>query len=316
MHGRLDSREISDIGDTALSFSEIKALATGNPLLMDKAEADANLTRLQRAERAWFRNRDSLEQAIEQHEDNIRALTREAADIDAAISQRQDTRGDAFFMTVDDQDHRKRAGAGQHLKDRISREVSELHGLRAHTTRLGSFGGFPLRASIETSLGKTNVVLDLDGVPASAVRLSAADVRAADPAGLVSRIENRLQRLEARKQEDLDGIEQGRREIAHARRSLGQAFPQADQLAEGRATARRIDEQLDQIVADSQHKDAKPEPGSVFGVINAVAEARLDGAGSPDWRDQVISSGLAGWMPRPIRSLEAGVERGSPEAGR
>ncbi len=43
MHGRLDSREISDIGDTALSFSEVKALATGNPLLMDKAEADASL---------------------------------------------------------------------------------------------------------------------------------------------------------------------------------------------------------------------------------------------------------------------------------
>jgi hypothetical protein len=33
MHGRLDTREIGDIGDTALSFSEVKALATGNPLL-------------------------------------------------------------------------------------------------------------------------------------------------------------------------------------------------------------------------------------------------------------------------------------------
>jgi len=41
MHGRLDTREIADIGDTALSFSEVKAIATGNPLLIDKAEADA-----------------------------------------------------------------------------------------------------------------------------------------------------------------------------------------------------------------------------------------------------------------------------------
>ena len=40
MRGKLDAREIGDIGDTALSFSEVKALATGNPLLMDKAEAD------------------------------------------------------------------------------------------------------------------------------------------------------------------------------------------------------------------------------------------------------------------------------------
>jgi len=35
MHGRLDAREIGDIGDAALSFSEVKALATGNPLLME-----------------------------------------------------------------------------------------------------------------------------------------------------------------------------------------------------------------------------------------------------------------------------------------
>ena len=60
MRGRLDAREIDDIGDTALSFSEVKALATGNPLLMDKAEADAALARLQRAERAHPRNQDAL----------------------------------------------------------------------------------------------------------------------------------------------------------------------------------------------------------------------------------------------------------------
>jgi hypothetical protein len=50
MHGRLDAREIGEIGNAALSFNEVKALATGNPLLMDKAEADAALARLTRAE--------------------------------------------------------------------------------------------------------------------------------------------------------------------------------------------------------------------------------------------------------------------------
>ena len=56
MRGRLDVREIEDIGDAALSYNEVKALATGNPLLMEKAEADAELTRLERAERAHHRN--------------------------------------------------------------------------------------------------------------------------------------------------------------------------------------------------------------------------------------------------------------------
>ncbi|NIL64823.1 hypothetical protein [Salinispora arenicola] len=36
MRGRLDVREIEDIGDAALSYNEVKALATGNPLLLDQ----------------------------------------------------------------------------------------------------------------------------------------------------------------------------------------------------------------------------------------------------------------------------------------
>src|SRR6202043_1529145 len=58
MRGRLDVREIEDIGDAALSYSEVKALATGNPLLMAKAEADAEPTRRERPARAGPRNHD------------------------------------------------------------------------------------------------------------------------------------------------------------------------------------------------------------------------------------------------------------------
>jgi hypothetical protein len=60
MHGRLEAREIAEVGEAALSFSEVKTLATANPLLMDKAEADATLARLSRAERAHLRNQDAL----------------------------------------------------------------------------------------------------------------------------------------------------------------------------------------------------------------------------------------------------------------
>ena len=101
MRGRLDVREIEDIGDAALSYNEVKALATGNPLLMEKAEADAELTRLERAERAHHRNHDALQHKVAQADQRIAALTALIGDIDAAISRRTDTRGDAFTMTID-----------------------------------------------------------------------------------------------------------------------------------------------------------------------------------------------------------------------
>ena len=71
MSPSLDTREIGDIGDTVLSFSEAKALATNNPLLMDKAEADADLSRLVRAERAHHRNQDTLRRTITRLEQHI-----------------------------------------------------------------------------------------------------------------------------------------------------------------------------------------------------------------------------------------------------
>lgn len=55
MRERLDTREIEDIGDTALSYNEVKALATGNPLLLDHAQATTELTRLERLARGHDR---------------------------------------------------------------------------------------------------------------------------------------------------------------------------------------------------------------------------------------------------------------------
>ena len=41
-------------------YTEVKALASGDPLILDKAPADAEVTRLSRLERAWERNRQTL----------------------------------------------------------------------------------------------------------------------------------------------------------------------------------------------------------------------------------------------------------------
>ena len=46
LSGRPSGRDVDDIGDATLSYAEVKALATGNPLLMELAEASAQVTRL------------------------------------------------------------------------------------------------------------------------------------------------------------------------------------------------------------------------------------------------------------------------------
>jgi hypothetical protein len=91
MSDRLDTREIEDIGEMTLSATEVKALSSGNPLLMDKAQADAEVSRLVRLERAHGQAQNMLKHRISQDTNQLAALRNEIPHLEAAIAQRVDT---------------------------------------------------------------------------------------------------------------------------------------------------------------------------------------------------------------------------------
>src|SRR6266567_3159692 len=257
MSPAMGSREIDDIGDTVLSYSEAKALATNNPLLMDKAQADADLARLVRAERAHHRNQDALRHAVSRHEQHIAAQTRLAADIDHAIIRRQNTRSEAFTMTVDGQRYGKRADSGQQLLHRLTEEAANQLGYRQRTLRVGELGGFPLTATITNVLGEVRVTLAFEGAPGTDMTATPRDLAELDPVGLVTRLENRLTRLEATKAQALAEAEHACSEIDHATASIGKPFPQTAELFAARHRSRQIDEQLEAAATPPQAQDAE-----------------------------------------------------------
>ena len=120
MRGRLDVREIEDIGENTLSFAEVKALASGDPLILDKAKIDAEVTRLHRLERAWQRAQHTLKGTIAGAEDRARSLAEQINTVRAAAAQRTDTRGDLFRMTVNGRAVTSRTDAAQLLAGRAA----------------------------------------------------------------------------------------------------------------------------------------------------------------------------------------------------
>lgn len=60
LSGDLTVREVPDIGLAVLSYSEVKAAATGNPLLLELAEADAEVVRLKTLLNGHVRNQSRL----------------------------------------------------------------------------------------------------------------------------------------------------------------------------------------------------------------------------------------------------------------
>jgi hypothetical protein len=257
MRGRLDVREIEDIGDAALSYNEVKALATGNPLLMDKAEADADLTRLERAERAHHRNQDALRHKVSRAEQRIAILTAAVGDIDTAIGRRIDTRGDAFTMTLDGIRYTRRTDAGRRLQQlAVQMEDALLNSSqRRFEERPGELGGFTITVIVERVLGSMNVIMALDGAPGTEVRMTPAEVKGADPGKLIIRLENRLSGLESLRSRSLSEIDQLTTEAAHARDDVARPFPQAGQLTAARDHVLRLEEKLRETAAPSRRND-------------------------------------------------------------
>jgi hypothetical protein len=179
-------------------------------------------------------------------------LGRLAGEIDAALARRQDTRGDRFTMTVGDRRHDKRAGAGQHLATFLQQEITALGSQRQAARRAGELGGFPLAVRVDRALGATTVTLDLEDAPGTSIVISADELAGSDPATLVTRLENRLRRLEERKATVAADTTRARREIEHASSDLGRPFPQTGELATARERVLQIDAELERIAAAAQ----------------------------------------------------------------
>ena len=184
MRGRLDVREIEDIGDAALSYNEVKALATGNPLLMDKAEADAELTRLERAERAHHRNHDALRQKVAATDRRVAELRHSPATSAPRSAAAATPAADAFTMTIGTTRLTKRNDAGEQLQHLVAalHEALLKSSHRQLDERPGQLGGFDVTVVMERVLGTTNVTIALDGAPGAELRMAPAEIQAPTPA--------------------------------------------------------------------------------------------------------------------------------------
>ena len=159
--GRLDVRQIDDIGESTLSYTEVKALASGDPLLLEHASAANELTKLQRQRRAWERNRQLL------HDTAVSAAAREQArgtdieQVDAALKLRTDTRAERFAMTIGATRYADRRAAA----DALSRWAKDATLNQARP--LGELGALKLTGVVRLDYqhGGREAHVTLDGVP-------------------------------------------------------------------------------------------------------------------------------------------------------
>ena len=141
MNGENVGRETEDTGEVTLSAAEVKALASGSPLIMEQVQLDTDIKKLESLRRA---HRSAVTNAIgrmEADKGRIATLERMIANGKADTAARVDTYSEGkFSITVGKQRFSDKKEAGVALMAEATAKAKE----EGYTT-IGKFAGFDLR---------------------------------------------------------------------------------------------------------------------------------------------------------------------------
>jgi N12 class adenine-specific DNA methylase len=243
MHGHITERSIDDIGDQALSYAEVKALATGNPLIMEKAGVEAELTRLERLHAAYRNDQSNLARRIKASEREAAEQQALAAAYRAAAERAIDTSGDRFTMVIGAQKYTKRTEAAPALVNHLV-ESARRAAERDSSIQIGELAGFPVVARVTRDMGEQSINLSLEGVPRSVPAVNLTEVSTGPPLGLLTRLENLADDLESRAASAEQRSIQAREDSAKAAARMGHRFEHAGRIETLRARLVEINTEL------------------------------------------------------------------------
>jgi len=263
MRGRLDSREIEDVGDTAMSYAEVKALATGDPRILQKARVDADLVRLERLERSHTRNHRVLAATVAGAEHRLPLLAHEIEVLTAARDRAVDTSGDRFAMTVAGRRHTGRADAAIALRADLG-QIPPVRADLGQPVPVGTLAGFTVTATRRTGVDTPYLLVAITEIPRSAFRVEYPDLRDTRPLGIVTKLENRVSDLGYTTGKVTIEHERATIEVERARADMTAGFPHAQALADARERSSRLAEELAEAAstANAAHQPAGSPPAA------------------------------------------------------
>ena len=216
-------RACEDVDDTALSYAEIKALATGNPYIKEKMDLDVQVSKLKLLKANHTSQIYRLESDIAKNFPvQISALKERIAgmQIDSQIVKSVDLQdNDTFAMTVGNVLYEDKKEAGEAL-------IAACAGLKTVSTggKVGEYHGFTLSASYNmfsnafelTIKGKCSYKLEIGK----------------DPVGNMQRIHNTLSSINRKLTESEQKLETVQQQLATAQEEVKKPFPKEAELNE------------------------------------------------------------------------------------
>ena len=141
MSGNLVQRSLEDADATVLSFAEVEALASGNPLMAERVMVNAKLTQMEALAENYRRDQEKNKRILATIPNNIKVAEANAEKAKADMANRKDISGDNFSMVMGRNKtvYTKRTDAKAELERIASHYTNELGGVVAKA------GGFDIR---------------------------------------------------------------------------------------------------------------------------------------------------------------------------
>ncbi len=250
MSSKSPVRSAEDVDEVALSFAEVKMLATGDVRFKEKMDLDIQVSKLKVLKQSYLSEHYSLEDRILKYypkeikacEERIAALER-----DIPLLEQHKPQGDGKFcpMTLNGMTYTEKADAGQMLLALCKEHASP------QPAAIGSYRGFRLEVSYDAFYQEYR--LDLCGSCKHRVSLGS------DALGNLTRIENKLAQLPADLQVEQKAKAELLTQLGNAKVEVEKPFAYEDELREksDRLNALNIELNLDE--KDPSVLDAEPE---------------------------------------------------------
>ena len=241
MTSKSPARSAEDIDETALSYAEIKALCSGNPLIKEKMNLDTDVAKLKLLKSSFLSQRYALEdQVVKQFPREIAEAEQEIAGLKADaewVKTNTTPDADGFSpMILEGKTYTDKKEAGSAL-------LELAHNMKSpDPIQIGTYRGFSMTLSFEKI--SCSYVIDL------AHKLKYQATLGSDLLGNIQRLDNAIARIETKLVNEERDLQDLHVQMEIAKKDLEKPFPQEAELMQKSARLSELN-----ILLDLDHRE-------------------------------------------------------------
>ena len=271
MTSKAPVRSCEDVDEAALSYAEVKALATGNPAVKEKMALDVDVAKLKLLKASHMNNQYRLEDDIARNfPQQIAKLTEiidsYKADI-AHFSEHKITDPEQFSMEISGKVFTEKKEAGMALLA-VCKDIKSVDA----AMDIGSYQGFNMRIQFDS--WSKEFILTVKHESVVKVRLGA------DALGNITRINNLLESYPEKLAEAEQRLETVQEQMTNAKEEVGKPFPKEEELNQKLERLSELNallnmderEDTETEQSESKEKEERPARGSIHEKLQIYKE--------------------------------------------